>query len=185
MANKGARGRCAVYLVDLARVHVICGETGAALRYFENAKRVLSSQSVTNHRDTAYLYEQWALVLVTLLENRIQLEVLEELVFDDIEHSQNELRNKLEEVCKNLFQCIMNGMANIAKKLPDRYNVLHLMELLDDLVKWWLPELLILISLADTEDPKQKAYRAKYVGIQNKRMEAQCNIRSLIEAMYR
>ena len=63
-ANKSAKKLRVLYLVDLARVSISCGDNEAARGYFDNAKNALSASSGrTSHRDTAYLYEQWALML--------------------------------------------------------------------------------------------------------------------------
>ena len=95
MANESANSQCVVYLVDLARMHAACGETDSALRCFENAKYVLSSHhSVTNHWDMAYLYEQWALMLVKQLESRKEYENLR----SNLEIVQKELDYKLKVV---------------------------------------------------------------------------------------
>ena len=57
--TKGSRAR---YLIDLARVKISNEEEEDAVLLFENAKYVLAK---TSHRpsETAYLYEQWALLL--------------------------------------------------------------------------------------------------------------------------
>ena len=126
MANKGANGRCVVYLVDLARVLASCGETDSAVRYFDNARCVLSSHFlITNHQDTAYLYEQWALMLMRQLESEKHLENLQH----NLGCVQKELENKVKEVhFLKQFEKMVRQRTNIMKwrkKLEERYEGMH------------------------------------------------------------
>ena len=66
-ANQSAKNLRALYLVDLARVNISLGDSdsaNAASRLFDNARNALSAScGRTSHRDIAYLYEQWAMML--------------------------------------------------------------------------------------------------------------------------
>ena len=70
-ASESAKGCQVVYLIELARVHISCGEDAAALGYFENAKRALrSNYGHRRYKDRAYLYEQWALLVLKQVERQ-------------------------------------------------------------------------------------------------------------------
>ena len=74
-ANESAKERKVVYLIELARVHISCGEDAAAFGYFENAKRALRSNfGHWRYKDRAYLYEQWALLFLKQVERHDRLE---------------------------------------------------------------------------------------------------------------
>ena len=63
-ANKSAKHSRALYLVDHARVKISLGDSDSAESYFASAKTVLSARGrLARHKEIAYLYEQWALML--------------------------------------------------------------------------------------------------------------------------
>ena len=69
MASESAKSRRVLYIVDLARIHISYDDDAAALGYFENARRALSFDAGhSSHGEAAYLYEQWALLLLQHLQ---------------------------------------------------------------------------------------------------------------------
>ena len=121
MANESSNGQIIKYLVDLARMHAYCGETDSALRYFENAKCVFSSHpgiTRAHYWDMAYLYEQWALMLVRQLERRKQCENLQ----SNLETMRKELEKKLNDVY--IFQNFENTIKQMKLKLELHLRVL-------------------------------------------------------------
>ena len=110
IANESAKNSLVLYLVDLARVNISLGDNEAARGYFDNAEYALSaSSSHTSHRDIAYLYEQWALMLAKEYDeldiaptsdlsdsegNKIQADILDKLEIYFLESIRNAIKIK-------------------------------------------------------------------------------------------
>ena len=102
-ANENAKGRQTVYLIELARMHLSHDDIDTALGYFENAERTLCSTfGNTKHKNIAYLYEQWALLLLHKFEEHSSLQTKMDNLEDQISSVKEDFI-KIEEQLQNIY----------------------------------------------------------------------------------
>ena len=112
MANTVSKGCRLRYLVDLARAYVSNGDDAAALGYFNNAKRALSS-SLGRHSDTAYLYEQWAMFLSKQFDEGSETE---DATTTEMSESESDCsKEKLNTIERYFLRSIRSGTHNKSK----------------------------------------------------------------------
>ena len=99
-ANEKAKGRQAVYLIELARAHISCNDIDTALGYFENAERttLCSTFGHTKHTNVAYLYEQWALLLLQQLKRHTSLQTQQKKIESSIKAKKKDIKKFEEKV---------------------------------------------------------------------------------------